>query len=186
MQTSLDAGLRPGSGGHVRWHREPWVWLVIAGPVIVVCAALYTAYLAYKGSDKVVAEDYYKQGLMINKDIRRDANARERRMSADMQFESGTGNVIVKVQSDVALPPTLLLSIAESGASSSVNELVRRGTLAQVTPGTYQLSLPQPTAMERNRITVWHVKVEASDWRLTSDWHDPMHNPLKLKLDPVN
>lgn len=184
MQTSLDAGLKPGSGGRVYWYKEPWVWLVIGGPAIVVCAALYTAYLAYSGSDKVVAEDYYKQGLMVNKDIRRDANARERKMSADMRFDSGTGNITIKVKSDVALPSALLLSIAESSPRSSVSEFIRRGTLLQVTPGTYQLALSQPTVIERNGITVWHVKIEASDWRLTSDWHDPMHNPLRL--DAVN
>lgn len=181
MQASLDAGLKPGKGGRVRWYKEPWVWFVISGPSLVVCAALYTAFLAYKGADKVVAEDYYKQGLMVNKDIRRDANARERKMSADMRFDSDTGNITIKVESDVALPSTLLLSIAESSVSSSVNELIRRGTLLQVTPGIYQLSFPQPTAMERNRIAIWHIKIEASDWRLTSDWYDPMHNPLKLK-----
>ena len=180
MQASLDAGLKPGNGGRVLWYKEPWVWLVIAGPSIVVCAALYTAFLAYTGADKVVAEDYYKQGLMINKDIRRDANARERKMSADMRFDSDTGKIAIKVHSEVALPSTLLLSIAESSASSSVNELIRRGTLLQVTPGIYQLSLPQPTAMERNRMTIWHIKIEASDWRLTSDWHDPMHKSVQL------
>jgi hypothetical protein len=180
MQAGLDAGLKPGNGGRVRWYKEPWVWLVISGPSIVVCAALYTAFLAYKGADKVVAEDYYRQGLMVNKDIRRDANARERKMSADMRFDSSTGNITVKVQSDVALPSTLLLSIAESSSSSSVNELIRRGTLLQLTPGIYQLSFPQPTAMERNKIAIWHIKIEASDWRLTSDWHDPMHKPLQL------
>lgn len=180
MQAGLDAGLKPGNGGRVHWYKEPWVWLVIAGPFIVVCAALYTGFLAYQGADKVVAEDYYRQGLMVNKDIRRDANARERKMSADMQFDSDTGNITVKVQSKAALPSSLLLSIAESSPSSLVNELIRRGTLLQVTPGTYQLSFPQPTAIERNRIAIWHIKIEDSDWRLTSDWHDPMHKPLKL------
>lgn len=182
MQSSLDEGLKPGNGGRVRWHKEPWVWLVIAGPVIVVCAALYTAFLAYKGADKVIAEDYYRQGLMVNQDIRRDANARDWKMSADLQFDTDTGIITIKVQSAVALPSTLMLSVAESSANSPVNEVIRRGTLLQVTPGIYQLSFPQPTAIERKEIAIWHIKIEASDWRLTSDWHDPMHAPLQLKM----
>jgi uncharacterized protein len=40
-----------------RWYREPWPWLLMAGPAIVVVAGLYTAYLAVTTNDALVAGD---------------------------------------------------------------------------------------------------------------------------------
>lgn len=181
MQASLHPKLQPRNVKAVRWYKEPWVWLVVGGPAIVVVAALYTVFLAYQGADRVVALDYYRQGLMINADILHDANARARNMSAAMEFDRTTGRISVHVKSDVALPPSLQLSIAESGPRSVVNELIHRGTLRRIGPGTYRLTYLLPSAHVSEGNLLWHVKVEASDWRLTGDWPDPMHAPLLIK-----
>jgi hypothetical protein len=55
-------------------HSQPWwkyghVWLVLAGPVIVVIAALVTAYIAMSAPDPVLAQDYYRRGLEMNKTL---------------------------------------------------------------------------------------------------------------------
>lgn len=49
------------------WWHYGHVWLIIAGPAIVVLAALFTAWLAVRTPDPVVEEDYYRRGLEINK-----------------------------------------------------------------------------------------------------------------------
>lgn len=36
------------------WWREPYVWLVISGPAVVVVAALATAYIAMSAPDPVI------------------------------------------------------------------------------------------------------------------------------------
>lgn len=51
------------------WWRFPHVWLVIAGPAIVVVASFITMYLAVSGQDPVVDEDYYRKGIEINKTL---------------------------------------------------------------------------------------------------------------------
>ena len=44
------------------WWRYPHVWMVISGPLIVVVAAIFTAYIAIKGQDKVLnAEEVPEQ-----------------------------------------------------------------------------------------------------------------------------
>ncbi|MCJ0762898.1 FixH family protein [Variovorax terrae] len=53
---------------------KPWwtyghVWLVIAGPLAVVVAGLATAWIAMRHPDPVVAPDYYRRGLEINKTL---------------------------------------------------------------------------------------------------------------------
>jgi uncharacterized protein len=45
------------------WWRFPMVWMVIAGPVVVVLASFVTFYLAASGKDPLVDEDYYRNGL---------------------------------------------------------------------------------------------------------------------------
>jgi uncharacterized protein len=49
------------------WWKFGHVWLVIAGPVIVVIAGFITLYLAISSPDPVVSEDYYRQGIEINR-----------------------------------------------------------------------------------------------------------------------
>ena len=39
------------------WYREPWPWIVMSGPAIVVVAGIYTAFLAFSTSDTLVAKD---------------------------------------------------------------------------------------------------------------------------------
>jgi hypothetical protein len=53
---------------------EPWwkfghVWLVVAGPAIVVVASFITLYLAVTRPDPVMDEDYYRKGVEINKEL---------------------------------------------------------------------------------------------------------------------
>lgn len=51
------------------WYKYGHVWLVIAGPATVVVAAVLTAWIAVASPDPVIADDYYKQGLEINKTL---------------------------------------------------------------------------------------------------------------------
>ncbi len=57
------------------WWRYGHVWLIIAGPAIVVVAGFITLWLAVSRPDPVLAEDYYQRGLDINKTLRHDAAA---------------------------------------------------------------------------------------------------------------
>ncbi|NDP37216.1 MAG: nitrogen fixation protein FixH [Rhodoferax sp.] len=51
------------------WWKFGYVWLVVAGPAIVVVAAIFTFYLAVTRPDQLVSEDYYRQGIEINKTL---------------------------------------------------------------------------------------------------------------------
>jgi hypothetical protein len=56
---------------------EPWwkfghVWLVIAGPCVVVVAGFITAFIAMSSPDPVLAEDYYRRGVEINKTLAKE------------------------------------------------------------------------------------------------------------------
>ncbi len=51
------------------WWKHGYVWLVIAGPAIVIVAGFATLWLAIRTPDPLVAEDYYRQGININKTL---------------------------------------------------------------------------------------------------------------------
>lgn len=57
------------------WWKFGHVWMVIAGPVIVVVASFITLYLAITRPDPVITENYYQKGVEINKTL--DAAARQ-------------------------------------------------------------------------------------------------------------
>lgn len=54
------------------WWKFGHVWLVIAGPSVVVIAGFVTLYLALSFPDPLVAQDYYRQGIDINKALAAD------------------------------------------------------------------------------------------------------------------
>jgi hypothetical protein len=51
------------------WWKHGHVWLLIAGPATVVVAGVITTYLAVRGADPVVAQDYYRRGMDMNKTL---------------------------------------------------------------------------------------------------------------------
>lgn len=54
------------------WWTFGHVWLVVAGPALVVVASFITFYLAYSGMDTVVDENYYQKGVEINRTLMGD------------------------------------------------------------------------------------------------------------------
>lgn len=84
------AGSLPDSGP---WWKYPLVWMVIAGPAIVVVAGFVTLWLAIRTPDPVVAGDYYRRGIEINQTLARDkslAPAQQGRNHAATPAPSGT------------------------------------------------------------------------------------------------
>lgn len=51
------------------WWKFGHVWMVIAGPAIVVVAGFVTLYLALSHPDPVIDQNYYRKGLEINKTL---------------------------------------------------------------------------------------------------------------------
>jgi hypothetical protein len=51
------------------WWKHGHVWLIVAGPAAVVAAGVATIVIAVASPDPVVAEDYYRRGIEINKTL---------------------------------------------------------------------------------------------------------------------
>ncbi len=51
------------------WWKEPYVWMVISGPLSAVLACAVTAVYIFQGPDAVVPEDNYQAGVEIRKQL---------------------------------------------------------------------------------------------------------------------
>ena len=51
------------------WWKFGYVWLIIAGPAVVVVAGFYTLWLAISDPDPVIDNDYYRKGVEINQTL---------------------------------------------------------------------------------------------------------------------
>lgn len=69
METFVDNQKQP-------WYQNPFVWMIIGGPSIVILASFITLYLAISHPDPAI-DDYYRKGIEINKtlDAERDGMA---------------------------------------------------------------------------------------------------------------
>ena len=142
------------------WYREPWPWILMSGPAIVVVAGAFTAFLAVAGADPLVADDYYKQGLAINRVIAKEERARSLGVSATARFEAGRVRITL---SEAALDPQRVrLKLAHRTRASEDRSLV----VERVAPATYEAAFEAP----REGTWVVHIEDPASDWRVTGRW----------------
>jgi hypothetical protein len=177
----MNTSLLPQKTKKDLWYKEPWLLLVVGGPLIVVCASIYTGILAWRGSDKVVAEDYYKQGLMINKDLQRDAKARELQVSAMISLDLAANRLKMSLSANQVLPDTVQMSLASSGGkTTSVTEVIRRLPMKQVRPGEYEGDINADSNFSIATGKLLHIKIETTEWRLTGDWFEPQQRQAHL------
>lgn len=95
------------------WYREPWPWILAAGPFIVVVAGIYTAWLAIKSNDGLVTDDYYKKGLAANQTIARNELATSLGLLAGVRITEDRMQVRLQSASPAfVMPPTLAVSIS--------------------------------------------------------------------------
>lgn len=100
------ADLRP-------WYREPWPWLLAAGPFIVVVAGIYTAWLAVISNDGLVTDDYYRKGLSANQTIARSELASKLGLVAGVRISGDTLTVqLTSADKSFLMPPTLAVTIS--------------------------------------------------------------------------
>ncbi len=160
------------------WYREPWPWLLAAGPLTVVVASAITVWLAVKSDDGLVADDYYKQGLAINQVIRREHAAAELGLRANVLWNFDNQRVRVYLRGDAAdaLPDVIQLRVLHPTRAGS-DQLV---TLRENGAGIYDGAL---TPLRSGR---WLLSLEDAPqtWRLMGEMFVPRDAEVTLVPQP--
>jgi len=91
--------MKQDTSGTKAWWQYGHVWLIIAGPAVVVVAGFITLAIAIRVPDPVVADDYYRRGLDINKTL---AAEKDMQLAPAMQAR----NHVVTPKAESAKPDT--------------------------------------------------------------------------------
>jgi len=163
------------------WYREPWPWILMAAPAASVVAGAVTVWLAVATSDGLVADDYYRRGLAINQEIRRDQAARDLGIAASVEAAAGMLRVrLTWGQSNFStdhlsnseepagkvtltpLPPEALFAKLVHATRAGHDLRLR---LVRVGTGVYQTELPELPAGR------WRVVLEdpRGEWRIVKE-----------------
>jgi hypothetical protein len=95
------------------WFREPWPWLLMIGPGMVIVAGIVTAWLAVSSSDGLVADDYYKRGLAAGETLVRSRHAEQLGLQAALRMTDRTLSVRLSArQAHMEMPPGLLVTVS--------------------------------------------------------------------------
>ena len=157
----------PGTDGQP-WYRQFWPWFLIALPGSVVVAAFITLFIANRHADDLVVDDYYKDGLAINRRLERNERASELGIKVKLQLQ---GNDILASTSGPVDAPQLRLRLSHPLESDRDLEL----NLARYSDGEYSARLPATVEPH------WHWSLDSgqnSEWRLdgslsATDFRDP-------------
>ncbi len=114
------------------WYRHRWPWFLATGPVIVIIAGGITTWLAATGNTALVADDYYKQGLTINRTLERETRADELgvRVTVDTkpQGDDGTSlDVVLEMRDKTGYPQRLRVLLTHPTRSELDRELLLTG-----------------------------------------------------------
>jgi hypothetical protein len=144
------------------WYREPWPWILMAGPAAVVVAGLVTLYLAVAHRDPLVVDNYYKEGLAINRVLERDDAARQAGYRAQVLVGEDGTRVRVHLSAAAALPQQVRLRLFHPTQAG----LDREAMLAATQAGWYEGEIGAAAAPR------WRVELEDAGrgWRLIGEW----------------
>jgi hypothetical protein len=165
--TSMTAPVTP-------WYRQPWPWFLISLPAIAVVGGSITFYLAAKGWDGPVTNDYYKQGLAINEEISRSQRATELGIAATVKLSglAAGERVRVELQATQPLPsePALRLRLVHPGRRDAdrLAVLTRSDIGADGRSAVYVGEWQQGESDARlaQHPVAWQVVLETPQWRI--------------------
>lgn len=162
------------------WYKEPWPWILMAGPLLVVIAALSTFYIAYKNSSDLVSDDYYKDGKHIDLDLKRDQEAVKRDIRAQVFVspDNTAAKVFISGDFDKQVPVKLTFLHPAKKAYDQTVELSEAG-LPQSGDKTEFSAQFEPLAAAKH----WYVRLEdgGNVWRVEDKWIVSQGHAVDLK-----
>lgn len=166
------------------WYREPWPWILMAGPAIVIVAGFITAWLALRSNDGLVAEDYYKQGLAVNKVLERDKHALEYGLQASVMRSGPMLRIVLTANPNFRPPEGVVLKVMhptqgredQTVALTAEGNGVYSGKLSRDVSGRLILSLEDTSGLWR-LYGSWQADVQETQRLIAGDGSAKINRP---------
>src|SRR5690625_1259575 len=91
------------------WYRQFWFWFLMTPLIAVVFVVAVLLTVAFYNADDVVLDNYYREGRGVNQVFEQDIPAQQLALSATLNFDRMSGEVLVDISANEALPEQLLL-----------------------------------------------------------------------------
>ena len=161
------------------WTRNPMVWLVIFFPALAVVAGIITILIAANTEDGLVVDDYYKQGLQINQVLSHDKKAKTLGLSAFVDVNTQTGQVLVSLNAKQAFEAhdeiTVKLIHRTRSGQDQITVLSRKGN-----SNDYLGYLKPPIIAGR-----WTLQIlSQQEWRLKQNFTTKNADHILLNITP--
>lgn len=144
------------------WYKQFWPWFLIILPATSVVAGLTMAVIAFNSADTLVNDNYYKDGLAINRQLAQDNEAVRLGLSATMTLDRVSGELLLDIHGD--LPATESLKFLMLHPVDEHQD--KMFTLSHVGLGRYRADIEQ-LPMQR-----YYLRLQSSSagsWRLNGE-----------------
>jgi hypothetical protein len=143
------------------WYRHAWPWFIVVLLGTSVAGSIATAVIAISGRDALVDDDWYRNGMAINRRIEREERAAALGISASGRIDSVTGEVWLELSGEDA-GPVVVLELSHPTRAERDALL----TLQRAADGVYRGSLDAPLQGRR-----FYARLEPEDetlgWRIS-------------------
>lgn len=109
------------------WYRERYFWYLMSGPAIVIVAVAITTWFVISSDDGLVTEDYYKDGLAIEKTLARSRLAETLGLEVRARFTTegvSLGLQALSKPSDFQMPKSITLTLSHPTRAGMDQQLV--------------------------------------------------------------
>lgn len=144
---------------HKPWYRQFWPWFLIALPGSVVIAGLATIYIAFYGADTLVNDNYYRDGLAINRNLEQDQLALQMGLVADVRLDTTTGELFISMNGAEVHNTQLVLQLLHPVDKKRDKDLV----MILTAPNQYRVDLDTKLS---DRYYLRLLPLPERDWRL--------------------
>lgn len=142
-----------------QWYQEPFVWFLITIPLSSVLVGVVVLWFAIDSEDGLVADDYYKRGLAINRTLDRDVVARQYALTSTIRFVRDFDQIhlVLNASKNFSHPSEIRLGLYHATKAGFDREI----RLARISDTGYSAILPE---LIEGR---WYITLFHDQWRLT-------------------
>jgi hypothetical protein len=161
------------------WYRHFWPWFILALLATAVAASITTVLLAFTNQDSLVRDDWYREGVAINRRLERDQNALRLGLRANASIDAESGEVNLEF-TGAATPKLAALEIELSHPTQAHRDC--RVILARTAPGRFHGRLPRGLGGR------WYARLRPAtsgggattevDWQLAQTIQLPAPRPI--------